>query len=131
MAGQPELAIDLLDLPSRAVVCDAVYVPLKTKLLAQAEAAGGAAIDRAVIGRPVFFVDDDPVRDAKAEAVLRRACPEPVEIDVAPFSSSQSIASREGSAASSSPSSLTSENGSLGSSTADASNASARSRTTS
>jgi hypothetical chaperone protein len=38
-----------------------------------AEAAAGAPIDRAVIGRPVFFVDDDPVRDAKAEAALRKA----------------------------------------------------------
>jgi len=37
MAGQPELAIDLSPLPSRAVVCDAVYVPLRTALLVQAE----------------------------------------------------------------------------------------------
>jgi hypothetical chaperone protein len=38
-----------------------------------AEDAADEAVDRAVLGRPVFFVDDDPVRDAKAEAVLRRA----------------------------------------------------------
>ena len=42
-------------------------------LRALAEAAAGAPIDRAVVGRPVFFVDDDPVRDAKAEAALRKA----------------------------------------------------------
>ena len=42
-------------------------------LRGRAEAASGAIIDRAVIGRPVFFVDDDPERDAKAEAALRRA----------------------------------------------------------
>ena len=41
----------------------------------RAEAAAGAPIDRAVLGRPVFFVDDDPERDAQAEAALeaRRA----------------------------------------------------------
>ena len=39
----------------------------------QAEAAVGGPIDRAVIGRPVFFVDDDPARDAQAEAALEAA----------------------------------------------------------
>jgi len=42
-------------------------------LKACAEAAAGAPVDRAVVGRPVFFVDDDPERDAHAEAALRRA----------------------------------------------------------
>lgn len=36
MTGQPGLAIDLSALPREAVVCDAVYVPLQTRLLAQA-----------------------------------------------------------------------------------------------
>jgi hypothetical chaperone protein len=39
----------------------------------QAEARVGAAIERVVLGRPVFFVDDDPVRDAKAQAALESA----------------------------------------------------------
>ena len=39
----------------------------------RAEAAVGAPIDRAVLGRPVFFVDDDPVRDAQAQAALEAA----------------------------------------------------------
>jgi len=39
----------------------------------RAEAETGAAIGRAVLGRPVFFVDDDPVRDAQAQAALRTA----------------------------------------------------------
>ena len=39
----------------------------------QAEAAAGAPIGRAVLGRPVFFVDDDPERDARAERALRSA----------------------------------------------------------
>ena len=38
-----------------------------------AEARTGHAIERAVLGRPVFFVDDDPARDAAAEAALRTA----------------------------------------------------------
>ena len=35
-----------------------------------AEAAAGTAIDRAVLGRPVYFVDDDAQRDAQAQAAL-------------------------------------------------------------
>jgi hypothetical chaperone protein len=39
----------------------------------RAEAEAGAPIDRAVLGRPVFFVDDDPARDAQAQAALEAA----------------------------------------------------------
>jgi hypothetical chaperone protein len=39
----------------------------------RAEAQAGAPIRRAVIGRPVFFVDDDPARDAQAQAALETA----------------------------------------------------------
>ena len=39
----------------------------------QAEARVGGTIERVVLGRPVFFVDDDPVRDAKAQAALESA----------------------------------------------------------
>lgn len=39
----------------------------------KAEAEIGAPLTRAVLGRPVFFVDDDPLRDAQAQAVLERA----------------------------------------------------------
>jgi len=38
-----------------------------------AEIAAGAPVDRAVLGRPVYFVDDDAERDAQAEAALRSA----------------------------------------------------------
>ena len=41
------------------------------KTLAEAEA--GHVITRAVLGRPVFFVDDDPERDASAQAALAQA----------------------------------------------------------
>jgi len=39
----------------------------------RAEAEAGVAIGRAMLGRPVFFVDDDPERDAQAERALRSA----------------------------------------------------------
>lgn len=38
-----------------------------------AEGAAGGPLQRAVLGRPVFFVDDDPQRDARAQATLDRA----------------------------------------------------------
>ncbi|MEO8925139.1 MAG: Hsp70 family protein, partial [Caldimonas sp.] len=39
----------------------------------RAESETGAAIGRAMVGRPVFFVDDDPGRDAQAQAALLSA----------------------------------------------------------
>lgn len=41
-------------------------------LKGKAEAHAGAVIERVVIGRPVFFVDDDPPRDAAARDALAR-----------------------------------------------------------
>ncbi len=41
------------------------------KVLAEAQA--GATVRRAVLGRPVFFVDDDPARDRQAQAALEAA----------------------------------------------------------
>jgi len=38
-----------------------------------AEAEAGAPLSRVVLGRPVFFVDDDPERDAAAQAALEQA----------------------------------------------------------
>ena len=38
-----------------------------------AEARAGQPLRRAVLGRPVFFVDDDPQRDAQAQAALAEA----------------------------------------------------------
>ena len=45
-------------------------------LKAKAEARAGTAIDHVVIGRPVFFVDDEPARDAAAQAALTRVARE-------------------------------------------------------
>lgn len=39
----------------------------------RAEAACGGPIERVVLGRPVFFVDGDPARDAMAQAALEAA----------------------------------------------------------
>jgi len=42
-------------------------------LLHAAELAHGGPLHRAVLGRPVYFVDDDPQRDAQAQATLEAA----------------------------------------------------------
>jgi hypothetical chaperone protein len=42
-------------------------------LKGRAEAAAGAPLNRVVLGRPVFFVDDEPERDALAQATLEAA----------------------------------------------------------
>ena len=46
------------------------------RLKALAEAEAGHAITRVVLGRPVFFVDDDAARDAQAQAALEAAARE-------------------------------------------------------
>ena len=50
-----------------------VVVAYLRELKQQAEAHWKAPIGRVVIGRPVFFVDDDPERDARAQETLLRA----------------------------------------------------------
>jgi hypothetical chaperone protein len=42
-------------------------------LKTMAQARAGQPIRQAVLGRPVFFVDDDPARDAQAQAALESA----------------------------------------------------------
>jgi hypothetical chaperone protein len=46
------------------------------RLKACAEADAGAPLAQLVLGRPVFFVDDDPVRDAAAQQALATAARE-------------------------------------------------------
>jgi len=43
------------------------------RLKHQAEAEAGQSLTRVVLGRPVFFVDDEPARDAQAQAALEAA----------------------------------------------------------
>jgi hypothetical chaperone protein len=57
----------------RAVRYRDVVTGYLRQLKRQAEAAAGHPVSRAVLGRPVFFVDDDPARDAQAQAALAAA----------------------------------------------------------
>lgn len=50
-----------------------VVIAYLRHLKQQAEAHWGSPIERVVIGRPVFFVDDEPKRDARAQERLSRA----------------------------------------------------------
>lgn len=50
-----------------------VVVAYLRHLKQQAESRWQANIERVVLGRPVFFVDDDPRRDARAQDTLARA----------------------------------------------------------
>jgi len=50
-----------------------VVVAFLRHLRQRAGQAAGMPVERAVIGRPVFFVDDDPARDAQAERTLEAA----------------------------------------------------------
>ena len=50
-----------------------VVIGYLRRLKQLAEADAGQAITRVVLGRPVFFVDDDAVRDARAQAALLAA----------------------------------------------------------
>jgi shikimate dehydrogenase len=45
MAGQPPLELSLRALPRTALVCDIVYIPLDTPLLAEARARGNATVN--------------------------------------------------------------------------------------
>jgi shikimate dehydrogenase len=58
MKGQPPLEIDLAHLPPTAAVCDIVYIPLETRLLAAARARGNRCVDGLGMllhqGRPGF-----------------------------------------------------------------------------
>lgn len=50
-----------------------VVVGYLKHLKAHAEREAGGPVNRVVLGRPVFFVDDDPARDAQAQAALEAA----------------------------------------------------------
>ena len=57
----------------RAVRYRDVVVGYLRHLKRSAEADAGQSLERVVLGRPVFFVDDDPQRDAQAQAALEAA----------------------------------------------------------
>jgi hypothetical chaperone protein len=57
----------------RSVAFGDVIASYLLHLKRSAELHAGHAIDRVVLGRPVFFVDDDATRDAAAQAALETA----------------------------------------------------------
>ncbi|HEX7638221.1 MAG TPA: Hsp70 family protein, partial [Burkholderiaceae bacterium] len=57
----------------RSVAFGEVIASYLMHLKRAAQARVGADIGRVVLGRPVFFVDDDPARDAAAQASLEAA----------------------------------------------------------
>jgi hypothetical chaperone protein len=57
----------------RAVRYRDVVTGYLRELKARAEAEAGTPLTRVVLGRPVFFVDDEPARDAQAQAALEAA----------------------------------------------------------
>lgn len=71
--GSPlaETTTDLGD--GTAIAYTEVIARFLTHLKRKAEAHAGAPIRRAVLGRPVFFVDDDPRADRLAQAQLEAA----------------------------------------------------------
>jgi shikimate dehydrogenase len=76
MAGQPPLDIELAGLAADAVVCDIVYAPLVTDLLARAAARGFGIVDglgmllhQAVPGFSKWF-GRRPVVDAELRAII-------------------------------------------------------------
>jgi shikimate dehydrogenase len=78
MSGQPELEIDLTHLPPHAIVCDIVYVPLKTALLRNAEARGhkivpglGMLLHQAVTGFELWFGQRPIVTDALYDLIAK------------------------------------------------------------
>lgn len=70
MAGRPALDLELSRLPAEATVCDIVYAPLETPLLAAARARGNVVVDGLGMllhqARPGFraWFGRDPVVDA-------------------------------------------------------------------
>lgn len=71
------LGSSLLDQPTdiagRAVSYAEVIAGFLRHLKRRAEAQAGQALDQVVLGRPVYFVDDDPARDAVAQGALEAA----------------------------------------------------------
>jgi shikimate dehydrogenase len=78
MVGQPALDLALDALPSTALVCDIVYVPLETPLLAEARRRGHRTVDGLGMllhqARPAWqawFGIDPPISAALRAAVER------------------------------------------------------------
>jgi shikimate dehydrogenase len=83
MVGQPTLNIDLSTLSKSAIVCDIVYVPLKTDLINRAEARGnptvpglGMLLHQAVRGFELWFGQEPTVTSELYNLVARDIDPD-------------------------------------------------------
>jgi len=83
MKGQPELVINLADLPASAMVADLIYVPVKTNLIKLAEARGltavgglGMLLHQAVVGFEKWFGVKPVVTDELYRLVARDIDPD-------------------------------------------------------
>ena len=68
-----ELMDETVRIKSRAYTYKEIIGLIVGRLKAAAERAQGAGLSRAVLGRPVHFVDDDPEADRAAQAALEEA----------------------------------------------------------
>ena len=78
MTGQDQLEIDMTYLPTTSLVCDVVYVPLRTRLLEQASARGnpvveglGMLLHQAVRGFELWFGVRPAVTDELYDLIAR------------------------------------------------------------
>ena len=77
MTGQPDLELDLHDLPETAVVNDIVYSPLETPLLRKAKTRGNPVVDglgmllhQARPGFTAWFGEEPTVSDALRTQII-------------------------------------------------------------
>ena len=59
--------------PGRSMSFEAILTDYLVRIRQRAEQATGMRLDKAVLGRPAFFVDDDPLRDQQAQQSLAEA----------------------------------------------------------
>lgn len=84
--------------PGRSVRYLDVVIGYLRRLREVAEAQSGRTLRRAVLGRPVYFVDDDAVRDARAQQTLTEAARaagfETVDFEFEPIAAARDYESR-------------------------------------
>jgi hypothetical chaperone protein len=86
--------------PGKSVRYLDVVIGYVRRLREVAQIQFDTALRRAVLGRPVYFVDDDPVRDARAQETLAQAARaagfESVEFEFEPIAAARDFESRTG-----------------------------------
>jgi hypothetical chaperone protein len=84
--------------PGRSVRYRDVVIGYLQRMREVAQRQRGSPLSRAVLGRPVYFVDDDPVRDARAQETLAQAAGaagfETIEFEFEPIAAARDFESR-------------------------------------